>query len=380
MRWTAWIAAVAGCHCQGSTAPMEADPGPPPWSAAPSAEPERPGMVWIPAGTLIAGTPPGQLPRVADQELPGDRVLLGGFFIDRYAYPGEPGAIPQTGMTQGEARAICEKQGKRLCSELEWERACKGPDNLTYGYGKEYDAAVCGMGVTDALAPNGLNTRCESGFGVRDLHGSAWSWTASPWGRGADVKRVAVRGGNGKEGALIGRCANARAMGPNERDGGVGVRCCAGEVNAAEVELEVTQKADLLWKPPDAKMAEQLGAVVPDELKKTDRGAQRFRVERLWVWRPIGNEELMIAGGCARRPGADACGIEVVRMNDKGPEALAFVSSDEWIPTVGRHALARGVYVYGGDHLGAFRKPVLFDWGKVNDGGKERKKGGGWVR
>jgi sulfatase modifying factor 1 len=339
-------------------------------------------MVWVPPGTLIAGTPPGKLPRIADQELPGEKFELRGFFIDRFNYPGEAGAIPETGMTQAAARAICEKQGKRLCTELEWERACKGPDNFTYEYGETYDGGACGMDATDALAPNGLNTRCESTWGVRDLHGTAWTWTSSPWGRGVGGSKVAVRGGFGKNGALVGRCANARPVSPSERDGAVGVRCCAGEVNPAEVALEVTHKTELLWKPPTTELATQLENLAPEELRKAPKGheAERFRVERTWIWRPIGNEELLVGGGCAKKSGADACGVLVARMNDAGPELLAWVSSDEWIATVGRHELARGLYVYGGDRLGAYRKAVMFDWGKVSEGRKERKKGSGWVR
>ena len=67
-------------------------------------------------------------------------------------------------------------------------------------------------------------------------------------------------------------------------------------------------------------------------------------------------------------------------MSDTGPQRLAWVSSDEWIATVARHESSRGVYVYGGDQLGAYRKAVMFDWGTITEGRKERKKNGGWVR
>lgn len=369
--------------CRSTEKPAASDDTPPPWASAPAKEPERPGMVWIPPGVLLAGTPPGKLPRIADQELPGERIELRGFFIDRFNYPGEQGAIPETGFGLAEARAICEKQGKRLCTELEWERACKGPENLTYEYGDAFDGAVCGMEATDALAPNGHNARCESKWGVRDLHGSAWTWTSSPWGRGTEGDRVAVRGGFGKDGALVGRCAHARSLGPKERDPAVGVRCCAGEVNAAAVELEVTQKTELVWRKPSEKLATQLESIVPDELKNSKRKGgdpAPFRIERSWIWRPIGNEELIVGAGCAKRPGANDCGVVVARMSDHGAERLAWVSSDEWIATVGRHDSTRGIYVYGGDPLGAYRKAVMFDWGRISEGHKERKKSSGWVR
>ena len=378
----ALVVSFVAVACKSPEKNDSPDDAPPPWASAPAGAPERPGMVWVPAGALLAGTPPGRLPRIADQELPGDKMELRGFFIDRFNYPGEPGAIPETGLTQAAARAACDKQGKRLCTELEWERACKGPDNLTYEYGDTFDGATCGMDSADALAPNGLNTRCESKWGVRDLHGSAWTWTSSAWGRGTDGTKVSVRGGFGKNGALVGRCAHARALSPTERDAAVGVRCCAGEVNSAEVALEVTRKTELTWKAASAAVALQLEALAPDGLSNQSKSSKfpPFHVERTWVWRPIGNEELTIGGGCAKRASADVCGILVVRMSDTGPQRLAWVSSDEWIATVARHESSRGVYVYGGDQLGAYRKAVMFAWGTITEGRKERKKNGGWVR
>src|SRR5262245_30128147 len=61
--------------------------------AAPSAPPRK-GMIWIPPGTLLAGTPKERTPRVADEELTGDPIELSGFYIDEFAYPDEAGGIP----------------------------------------------------------------------------------------------------------------------------------------------------------------------------------------------------------------------------------------------------------------------------------------------
>lgn len=378
------IALLAGCQCERETS-VDAAGGDtqPPWDVVPPQPPARAGMVWVPAGTLIAGTPPGVLPRIADQELPGVSVQLTGFFIDRYNYPPEPGAIPKTGLTQAEARAICEAQDKRLCTELEWERACKGPSNTTYEYGDRYDPEICGTGTTDVSAPNGVNAACESRFGVRDMHGSAWNWTSSAWERDTRGDAVAVRGGNGDDGELVGRCANGRGLSPSKRDPRVGVRCCAGEANAPKVALAVTRGSELAYRPFDPRIGEALEAFVPDEITAAVKGrppADRFRVERLWMWRPIGNEELIVGGGCAHPPGHDACGIVVARSVGEEITELAFVSSDWWIPTVGEHEDDRTLYLYGGDIGGAYRKPVIYEWGRIGEGDKQRKKGGGWLR
>src|SRR5262247_3411935 len=110
--------AVWACtRARDDGAPRGALDAAPPWDVA-QADPEpRPGMVWIPQGVLIAGTPPDRLPRIADEEMPGEQVVLHGFYIDEYPHPNEIGAIPTTNVTQAEARALCEQQSKRLCSE-----------------------------------------------------------------------------------------------------------------------------------------------------------------------------------------------------------------------------------------------------------------------
>ena len=123
------IASLAiGCH---RSLAMDSDAGPAggvvtaPSAVAPGAP--RPGMVWVPAGTLRAGSAIDDVPRVADAEMPGVDVALGGFYIDVLPFPDEQGAIPSTNVSREEAATLCQSKGKRLCSELEWERACKGP-------------------------------------------------------------------------------------------------------------------------------------------------------------------------------------------------------------------------------------------------------------
>ena len=62
-----------------------------------------------------------------------------------------------------------------------------------------------------------------------------------------------------------------------------------------------------------------------------------------------------------------------------GAEAIAFVASDWWIPTVGEHEEERRLFLYGGDIGGAYRKAIVYEWGRIGEGPKFRKKGGGWV-
>ena len=58
-----------------------------------------------------------------------------GFCMDRYEFPNRAGQAPVGKVVHKEAVEACEKVGKRLCSALEWEKACKGPSNQIYSYG-----------------------------------------------------------------------------------------------------------------------------------------------------------------------------------------------------------------------------------------------------
>lgn len=374
---------VPSCSSKrGEGAPDAAADGPP-WTLGSAEPPPRPGMVWIPPGPLVVGTPPGKTPRVPDEEMAGEQMVMRGFFIDLYPSPNEPGALPKVGVTHAEAAAECEAQGKRLCTELEIERACKGPRNTTYEYGEIYRATACDTGTARAPGPNGMNAACASGFGVHDLHGSAWTWTSSAWKRDPSKSGlVAVRGGNGAPGELIGRCANGRGLRPETKSADVGFRCCAGEPNPFEVTLSVTRGEPLSLKPSDGKIA-----VALEQLARSDPGAPkkgRFTVERVWIWRPFGNEELWVGGGCSetirsrsgkkrRRAG---CGIMIGREAEGAPTSLGFVGTDRWQPTLTLAGSPREVFLYGGDEHGAFRRKLTYDWGKVTLGEKARKKEG----
>ncbi len=389
--------ALAACHGGGRAAP-EGDAGADAalWAEA-APEPElRPGMVWIPPGVLIAGTPEGRLPRVADEEMAGEQVVMHGFYVDVYPWPNEPGAIPTTNVTLDEARALCDRESKRLCTELELERACKGPDNAAYEYGDAYKPAVCGTGTLRTLIPNGYNAGCQSAWGVHDLHGGVWSWTASLWKRDPSRAGLAtVRGGNGPAGELVGRCANGRGVRADARRDDIGVRCCAGEPNTFEVVLSVTRGEPLHWQPPDDRIAPQLEKLVPDEIAsavRSQRADDRFKIERLWAWHPLGNEELWVGGGCAHPghgveigPGSGhgivddgrehaACGVVVARMRFETAVALAYVPSDWWQPTLAESDTPRELWLMGGDRNGAFRRKVSYAWGRIVVGDKERKK------
>lgn len=299
--------------------------------------------------------------------MPGSQSEIEGFFIDEFPFPNEEGAIPRTGVTQEQAAQLCSQVGKRLCTELEWERACKGPDNTRYEYGDAYRAEACGTGGSPRLVPSGYRIGCVSKFGVRDLHGGIWEWTSSEWGRDTNAGRVAIRGGNDVEGELVGRCANARAQTPDEVGGELGFRCCQGPANPAKVELVVERGPVLKLRGQVPKeFARLLEQSLPKEVDTQMKKRGLFQILRMWDWRPAGNEHLIVAAGCAGKDWSRLCGVLLVRSTSAKSEILGWAESGVYISTVRVDGSPRDLWVYGGDSKSHYRRLARYKWGLVD--------------
>jgi hypothetical protein len=333
----------------------------------------RQGMVFIPSGALVVGTPPDLYPRLADEEVAGEQVIVPAFYIDVYAYPDEEGAIPLTNVTQSDAASLCAERGKRLCGELEWERACKGPENRTYEYGDRYRADVCGTGSPPSLKPSGIRVGCRSDFGIWDLHGGAWEWTQSPFRRGT-TGLVTVRGGNAQAGELVGRCANAIARSPDTKAPSIGFRCCMGSGNVPDVELAIRHPRKLEARDRlDAGLVPELLHVLPEGARAslTRRGA--IAPDRMWTWWPAGNDELTILSLCAGMGRRALCGVLIARVVLGKPSALVWAEGGTWQPLLHAENDPRDIWLLGGDDPGAFRRRISYVWGHVTVGGRERR-------
>ncbi len=120
------------------------------------------------------------------------------FCIDVFEFPNKPCELPFVWTSPSYAKKVCELQGKRLCSQIEWQLACHadpndGPDTR-YAYGDTLDLDVCHTKrrhrqvaekpctSTDAQTtyrtcstdtePSGSFPKCRSRYGVYDLHGN----------------------------------------------------------------------------------------------------------------------------------------------------------------------------------------------------------------
>jgi sulfatase modifying factor 1 len=368
------LLALSSCGhdtAEGATgAKSDAVPAPPTQADAGAAAPR--GMIWISPGMLRAGTPKNAVPRIAEEEMPGVDVSLGGYWIDALPYPNEPGAIATSNVSRDEAEQLCATQSKRLCTELEWEHACKGAANATYEYGDVYSAEKCGTGVSieeGARRPSGDRIACKSDYGVREMHGGPWEWTQSPWGRGRKDDFGVLRGGNALAGELVGRCANAIGRSPTTKSPTMGFRCCKGEVSAAKVELPMQggRALEPQLKPNTARVGRAARMISGVTLPETGK----FFITSAWTWRPAANESLVLASGCAAYENnikPVGCALLAFRP-DGDPNAdvvLAGVAADVGIGEMvlagdARHVRVRGLLSKGG----LYARDVTYVYGRV---------------
>ncbi len=208
-----------------------------PCDAAGQCKSAPPGMVLIPAGSFMMGSPQLPVPEGFDSEWPQHKVLMSAFYLDAAEVTwaewkthqealGHPVTIPSDcqdtaygtatnscanhpviGLTWEEARGACQWSGRRLPSEAEWEYAARSAKAYRFPWGDDCpsefnDAAALttcsGDAWTEITAKaNCTEVDCHDGFGrtapvrsfplgksaqgVYDLIGNAIEWVADPW-------------------------------------------------------------------------------------------------------------------------------------------------------------------------------------------------------
>lgn len=172
----------------------------------------------VAAGSFKMGTAPAD-PMMSFDEKALTTTTVAAFCIDVYEYPNQRGTQPLVGVTWADGQRLCEERGRRLCTEAEWEKACKGPAALRWPYGDTFDATTCNTedeaGDPRALGPSGRSAKCRSGFGVMDLSGNVSEWT----------QEKVMKGGSYASSDYAVRCS-ARKSTSGAKTSEVGFRCC----------------------------------------------------------------------------------------------------------------------------------------------------------
>jgi hypothetical protein len=169
-----------------------------------------------------------------------------------------PGVFPQGYISGIQARAACQRSGKRLCKPAEWKNACMGPKKTSFPYGNVRVVGRCNDNgrspmrffnrgldarpehrwmwghagnmndprlnqLAGTLTHTGERAGCTNGFGVFDMVGNLHEWVDDPDGT--------FQGGYYLDTHLNGDGCNYRTTAHpfSHADYSTGFRCCADE-------------------------------------------------------------------------------------------------------------------------------------------------------
>lgn len=167
----------------------------------------------MPAGVYHLGSVPGDPGRDPATEADHVELRVAALDIDALPYPNDPAQPFTSGFTRDQAARACAARGRRLCSEVEWERACRGPSETVFPGGATWSPA-CGTGSLGA---------CASQSGAFAMGTRSAEWTADD----LDTRAV-IRGGGATSPEAQHRCASRRTAIAATPGLEITFRCCGG--------------------------------------------------------------------------------------------------------------------------------------------------------
>lgn len=178
-------------------------------------------MIMIPEGPFLVGSSDEEIKKVVRDlgggelgpdvqwfaaERPQHEVNLKTFYIDKYEvtnaqykefikatkrpgprhwekgdYPAGQDNYPVVYISWNDAKAYCEWVGKRLPTELEWEKAARGTDARIWPWGNTFDIKKCNVESWEGSGPKPVGSYPDgvSPYGLYDMAGNVWEWTDS---------------------------------------------------------------------------------------------------------------------------------------------------------------------------------------------------------
>jgi serine/threonine-protein kinase len=215
------------------------------------------GMCYVPPGPCIVGSEVGSDLRVEN--------LRGGFWIDRFPVTNaqfarflnakgnqQPSGIPWietritgifevaghfeaipgremepvVGISWDAARAYAAWTGKRLPSEIEWEKAGRGIDGRSYPWGQRFDTERCNTeesGIGHPTPVGQYGPQASSPYGCEDMAGNVWEWTATSWAD--DVTTKVIKGGSWSYEHRYATARHRNGSPPYHHSNNLGFRC-----------------------------------------------------------------------------------------------------------------------------------------------------------
>lgn len=163
-------------------------------------------MVLIPEGEFLMGSNSGE---GDSDEYPQHTVYLDAFYIDRYEVTQQQfrlvmgynpslwigSDLPVDSMSWFEAKEFCEKVGKRLPTEAEWEKAAKGGrddkwagTSILEKLGEYAWLDDINIGSRSGSRTHPVGEKKPNGYGIYDMSGNVWEWVAD-WYDGEYYKK-----------------------------------------------------------------------------------------------------------------------------------------------------------------------------------------------